>query len=207
MPPPFLPLPALLYDCGGLGDSCSVCLAANTLTGFDCAWCGNPAACDVEDQCSGSPITDFTSCPSPTITSISPESGWITGGTIITIEGTNLGVAYSDVDGSVYLGSTFVCNTSEALYKPGVQIGCETPDFGDLGTPVELPVIVVLESGNATGPEYSVETPSVTAVDPSFGPVSGGVLVTMTGTSLAIGNLDNTMVTFNGTDCAIESIE
>ncbi len=52
-----------------------------------------------------------------------------------------------------------------------------------------------------------METPSVTAVDPSFGPVSGGVLVTVTGTSLAIGNMNNTMVTFNGTDCAVQSIE
>ncbi len=116
-------------------------------------------------------------------------------------------MTYSDVDGSVYLGSTFVCNTSEELYKPGVEIGCETPDFSDLGTPMELPVTMVLQSGNATGPEYSVETPSVTAVDPSFGPVSGGVLVTVTGTSLAIGNMNNTMVTFNGTDCAVQSIE
>ncbi len=123
--------------------------------------------------------------------------------------GTDLGVTYSDVDGRVFLGvgNGALCTTLTELFQPGVQIGCETPDLGSLESPVTLSVRVMLESGMASGPGFLVETPSITAVNPAFGPVSGGVLVNMTGSSLAIGNVDNTRVTFNGTDCIIQSTE
>ncbi len=200
---------ALVYDCEDLGNICSVCLAANTLTGFDCAWCSDGSNCNVGDECPGSPSTTFTNCPAPTITSISPDSGPPTGGTVITIRGTDLGVTYSDVDGRVFLGvgNGAPCTTLTELFQPGVQIGCETPDHGSLETPVTLSVMVLLESGMASGPGFLVETPSITAVNPAFGPVSGGMLVNVTGSSLAIGNVDNTRVTFSGTDCIIQSTE
>ncbi len=113
-------------------------------------------------------------------------------------------MTYSDVDGRVFLGVDIQCMTLEDLSEPGVQIGCETPNLGFLETPATLSVMVVLESGTASGPGFSVETPSITAVNPQFGPLSGGVLVNVTGSSLAIGNVDNTRVTFNGTDCFTE---
>ncbi len=142
-------------------------------------------------------------CPDPTITAISPTLGPPTGGTTITLTGTDLGVTYADVVGNVYLGpdNSTRCNTSRELYVPGVQIGCVTPDLGDEQTPFTLVVRVELESGNATGPDFIVNRPRVVSVVPGFGPVAGGVVVSVQGENLAIGNTDNTRVTFDGTDC------
>ncbi len=203
-----LPYTAILYNCAELGNNCSVCLAANTDTAFDCAWCGAVSTCDVETQCSGSPTTMFPSCPAPIITSISPDSGPPTGGTVITIRGTDLGVTYDDVDGNVYLGegNGTQCVTSMELYQPGVQIGCVTPDFSDQETPFTLTVRVELQSGSASGPDFTVKTPSIMTVDPAFGPVAGGVVVKVLGSSLDIGNVEITRVTFNGSDCTIQSM-
>ncbi len=127
---------------------------------------------------------------------------------MITIMGTDLGVTYDDVDGNVYLGegNSTQCVTSMELYQPGVQIGCVTPDLSDQETPFTLTVRVELQSGMASGPVFTLETPTVAAVDPAFGPEAGGVAVEVTGSGLAIGNLDNTRVTFCGSDCTIQSI-
>ena len=43
---------------------------------------------------------------------------------------------------------------------------------------------------------YYIETPSVESVRPEYGPISGGTIVTITGTNLDIGNKENTKVLF-----------
>ena len=187
-----------------LGTSCSLCLAANTGTGFDCGWCTNENTCDIQDLCSSA--TSSEQCPVPIITSFSPSSGPPTGGTIITISGTDLGVTYSDVANRVFFdGDPSVCETLEDRYVPGEQIVCVTQDFGNIETPKQVPVTVILEGPRvSTTSQFSVETPNITGVDPEFGPVSGGTAVVVSGDSLRVGNRENTNITVNGIECAIQ---
>ena len=115
-------------------------------------------------------------------------------------------MTYDDVNGSVIIGdSSTPCMTIENLYVPGKEIGCQTPDFGDRDTPVTLSVIVTLNDNNVSS-EFTLETPNITAVDPTFGPVSGGISVKVMGSNLAIGNIENTRVTFMGSDCIIQKV-
>jgi plexin A len=53
---------------------------------------------------------------------------------------------------------------------------------------------------------YYYEEPELTAVDPTFGPKSGGIEVVISGGSLSIGNMENTAVKLGGSDCAITYI-
>ena len=116
-------------------------------------------------------------------------------------------MTYVDVNGSVIIGdSSTPCTTIENLYVPGRAISCQIPDFGDRDTPESLLVAVTL-NGNTDSSEFTLESPNIIAVDPTFGPVSGGISVKVTGSNLAIGNIENTRVTFNGTDCTIHDVD
>ena len=116
-------------------------------------------------------------------------------------------MTYDDVNGSVIIGDNSTpCTTIENLYVPGTEIGCQTPDFGDRDTPETLAVIVTLNNNTASN-QFTLETPNITTVDPTFGPVSGGISVKVTGSNLAIGNIENTRVTFNGADCTIQDVD
>ena len=53
------------------------------------------------------------------------------------------------------------------------------------------------------GSAFTYEEPQVTGVDPAFGPKSGGIEVVISGSSLSIGNMENTAVKLGGSDCAI----
>ena len=51
---------------------------------------------------------------------------------------------------------------------------------------------------------FSVEDPQLNGVHPQFGPKSGGIEVAVSGSSLAIGNTDQTRVELNGVNCTIQ---
>ena len=192
-----------------LGTSCSVCLAANVGTGYDCGWCSDESTCNVQDMCNGASSSE--QCPNPTITSISPTSGPPTGGTTITVSGTDFGVTYSDVDGRVFInGNDSLCRTLEDRYHPGEQIACETQNLEDFETTEVVSVTVILvgidgEFRVSTAGQFWIKTPIVTGVfvDPTHESVPGGSLLTVRGSSLSIGNMEYTSVTVDGTVCTV----
>jgi hypothetical protein len=125
---------------------------------------------------SGSPA------PAPTVTGILPSSGLIAGGTPVTISGTNFSasptLAFVDLTGSVSLAvGTATAGTITAT-TPAHALG--------------LVDVVVMNSDYQTGTlrngfNYVTGPPTATGVTPSFGPVAGGTLLTIAGTSFVSG--------------------
>lgn len=132
----------------------------------------------------------------PVIQIVDPASGPTTGGTAVTITGSEL---LSGVQ--VWFGAAQATGVSET--SGGVQ--CTTPP-GNAG---QVDVKVVNPDGGtstlADGFEYldAALAPKITAVDPSTGSVKGGTAVTITGSGFAAGAL----VTFGGkqaTDAVVQ---
>ncbi len=124
---------------------------------------------------------------SPTITSVAPSSGSLSGGNTVTITGTNLTGATSVTFGGTASASFTVVNstTITAVVPGGAAIG-------------SVSVMVVTPNGSNTVNtlySYSIAVPTVTSVSPSSGPPTGGNTVTITGT----GFTGATSVTFGGT--------
>jgi hypothetical protein len=123
--------------------------------------------------------------PAPTVASISPGSGAISGGTAVTITGTGfLSGATVSVGGSAATGVVVVSATSITATTPAHAAGAVS--------------VVVTNTDNQSGTLTNAFTyspaPTVTAIAPTAGPASGGTSVTITGT----GFLSGAMVTIGG---------
>ena len=122
----------------------------------------------------------------------------------MTITGTDLGAAFSDVLGVRLLSGAAMANcslTGASDYVPGLQIVCETEvvaSTGEYNLEVELD-----RSGASPTFPFQVEQPVVSAVSPVFGPKSGGIEVMVSGSSLDTGNSEETRVQLNGVDCEV----
>jgi hypothetical protein len=114
----------------------------------------------------------------PTVTSVSPSSGPVSGGGSVTITGTNL----SGATGVVFGG-----NPSPNFAGGNSQISASVP-AGAVGT-VDITVTTTGGASTATaGDQYTyVGAPTVTAVSPRSGPSSGGQSLTVTGTGFGPG--------------------
>ena len=160
------------------------------------------------EECSNSDIATSTSqCPSPAVTFIAPLRGPVEGGTRLTITGTDLGAAFSDIAEVILQGTSDVtCNVAEyeSYYIPELQVVCETDAFSSVGDYVVV-VVVNRSSGPvpSSGVSFSVEQPTVSGVSPELGPVSGGVEVTIIGNKLDTGNTEDTRVELNGVECVV----
>src|SRR5439155_7359635 len=115
--------------------------------------------------------------PPPTVGAVSPTSGPTTGGTAITITGTNFdATATVTVGGSAATGVSVVSAT---------QINATTPAHA-----AGVADIVVTADGqpSATDPSdqftyLAPPPPTVGAVSPTSGPTTGGTAITITGTN------------------------
>ena len=117
--------------------------------------------------------------PAPTITAISPTSGTTLGGTSVTITGTNLtGVTAVKFGTSNATSFTVNSNTQITATSPAGSAGIVDVTVSNVGA--------TSATNAADGFTYvALTTPTVTGVLPSGGPVSGGTLVTLTGTNLS----------------------
>ncbi|TNN51522.1 Plexin-A2 [Liparis tanakae] len=97
-----------LYKCGARRDSCGMCLRAERK--FQCGWCGSEGRCTMRQHCP--PVSPYASrwldlsaknvkCTNPRITEVSPVAGPLEGGTLVTIQGLNLGLSFSELEGNV----------------------------------------------------------------------------------------------------------
>ena len=148
--------------------------------------------------------TQSKQCPNPTLSSFSPKSGPPQGGTRITIMGTDLGVSFSDVNDSITVGGV-PCITDVNGYVPGEVITCETGRFTGDG-PNTIVVTLTRRSGPvqvSIGP-FKTTTPSIRGVSPGLGPKAGGTLVTIQGTDLNIGNIEETSITLRDISCIVQ---
>jgi IPT/TIG domain len=119
----------------------------------------------------------FTYVVQPTVTSVSPNSGPVAGGTAVTITGTNFATGAAVTFGVTAATNVVVANST--------TITATTP-AGSIGA-VPVTVMVNGQSGSLTSAFTYIGQPTVTSVSPNNGPTAGGIAVTITGTNFATG--------------------
>ncbi|XP_055858104.1 plexin-B isoform X1 [Episyrphus balteatus] len=171
----------ILYKCDVLGShrehaDCSLCVTRNAK--YQCAWCGD--SCVYNETCN---IQRTNECPRPRIDMIRPMSGPIEGGTLVTIEGSNLGIREEDVRGKVSIGN-IPCELVN--YEISVKIECRT---GPVGHELIAPIKVANEAGIAESiVQFQYKDIQLEGLHPTMGPRSGGTHVTLIGRYLNIGS-------------------
>ncbi|NYK10676.1 hypothetical protein HNR14_002557 [Leifsonia naganoensis] len=113
----------------------------------------------------------FTFDPIPTIASVAPTSGPETGGTDVTITGTNFtgatGVTFGGTPGT---GFTVVNDTTITVTTPA-------------HAPGGVDVVVQHPNGDSEPGDFTfLQVPAITSLAPASGPETGGTAVTITGT-------------------------
>lgn len=122
-------------------------------------------------------------CPRPRIDSIRPLSGPVEGGTLVTIEGSNLGIREEDVRGKIKIGNV-PCELVN--YEISVKIECRTGA-------VDKETIASIKVGNEAGVtessiHFQYKDFKVEKITPTQGPQSGGTQVQIYGRHLNIGS-------------------
>ncbi len=133
-----------------------------------------------------------TASLSPIVTGISPASGPVTGGTSVTISGSNFTNATA-VNFAGTAATSFIINSD-------TQITATSP-AGTAG-PVDVTVTTVGGTSATSSADqflYLAQPPTVTGISPAAGPTAGGTTVTVTGT----GFTNATAVAFGGTAAAM----
>ncbi|MFF1962504.1 IPT/TIG domain-containing protein [Streptomyces sp. NPDC058232] len=122
----------------------------------------------------------------PTLTGVSPNQGPTTGGTTVTLTGTNLLNATTVRFGGTAAAFSVVSATQITATAPTGSAGF-----------AQITVITPGGTGGGVAFQY-VALPTLTGVSPNQGPTTGGTTVTLTGTNLG----DVTAVRFGGTATA-----
>ena len=120
----------------------------------------------------------------PTFVSISPTVGPVTGGTVVTITGTNLvGTIAVTFNGTAATGVSVISATSLAATTPAGIVG-------------SVNVAVTTPNGTATGTSaYTyLAAPTFTSIIPSSGSSLGGTAVTIAGANFGSGGLLNVTI-------------
>uniref|UniRef100_T1IKW3 Uncharacterized protein n=1 Tax=Strigamia maritima TaxID=126957 RepID=T1IKW3_STRMM len=187
----------ILYKCPILGShrghsDCSLCLTQDTK--YKCAWCDN--SCSYTVSCRRPPVN---ACPQPRIDLIRPLSAPIEGGTLVTIEGGNLGLSAEEVSNKVFIGD-IPCELVE--YNVSVRIVCR------VGRSNKGEIEAAIRVGNKAGQTISSEKfqykdIKVTKVSPNLGPQSGGTRLSIQGNHLNIGS--NVAVYLDDLPCRVDS--
>lgn len=117
-------------------------------------------------------IGGFTYRAPPTIASVTPDSGPTTGDTQVTIDGSGFTADSTVTFGGVAAASVTVhSDTSLSVQTPSGSAGA-----------VDITVTTPFGSATQTaGFTYMLPPPSVTSVSPAFGPLGGGIEVTIAG--------------------------
>ncbi|XP_044251246.1 plexin-B [Drosophila takahashii] len=182
-----------LYKCDVLGShrdhaDCSLCVTRDPK--YQCAWCRN--SCVYNETCladndrsisAGSKTAIENECPLPRIDIIKPLSGPIEGGTLITIEGSNLGIREEDVRGKIFIGSV-PCELVN--YQISVKIECRT---GAVMYEMSAPIKVANDAGyTESSVQFHFKNVLLTGLYPTIGPRSGGTQLSLIGKFLNIGS-------------------
>jgi hypothetical protein len=128
--------------------------------------------------------------PNPTVTGVSPASGTASGGTTVTISGTNLttptGVTFG---GTAATSVTLVSATQITAVTPAHAVGAVDVTV-NFGTGAPLPSVTL-----TSGYTYTTPPPTISSVSPASGVTTGGTKITISGTNF----VNVTSVTVGGT--------
>ncbi|HUX33533.1 MAG TPA: IPT/TIG domain-containing protein [Gemmatimonadaceae bacterium] len=124
---------------------------------------------------------------SPVIAAITPSHGPTTGGTSVTISGTNFGASPTVRFGAQIAPVTSATATSIVVTSPPGE-----------GT---VPVVVTAGSAQSAPVSFAYDAPALTAITPASGPAAGGTSVDLTGIDFGL----NPTVTFGGVAATVVS--
>ncbi|MGO9880317.1 MAG: IPT/TIG domain-containing protein [Acidimicrobiales bacterium] len=116
----------------------------------------------------------------PTVTGVTPNSGPTTGGTVVTITGTN----FLDAD-AITFGPSNVASTFSVINDTTIVATAPSGQLGTFDVQVSNPAGA---SPSTSADEFTYTTspvPTVTGISPSSGGSTGGTVVTITGTGLS----------------------
>ncbi|MDR2064007.1 MAG: IPT/TIG domain-containing protein [Candidatus Nomurabacteria bacterium] len=137
--------------------------------------------------------------PPPTITNITPQNGPTTGGTLVTIFGTNF-----IVNGTVVVHDITIDNVPAASCNvlSATEITCTTPASAS-GIGAKNLVVHTWGGDTATADGFSYfPPPTITTVSPDSGSTAGGTPVTISGTNFIANNTTSvSRVTVGGQNC------
>ncbi|XP_026187481.1 plexin-D1 [Mastacembelus armatus] len=171
------PMEVEVYNCGVGSSDCSQCWGRED-QGHLCGWCEN--SCRPRDDCQS--IRD--QCPAPEIHKISPLRGPVGGGTLLTVQGRNLGRRAGAV--KVLIGDV-LCTLLPDRYIVSVELVCVTGRSEFHRTDVVQ--VNVDHSGMGTSKEsFSYLVPKLLSMEPTKGSRAGGTRVTIRGQHLDIGS-------------------
>ncbi|XP_006873702.1 PREDICTED: plexin-B1 [Chrysochloris asiatica] len=190
-------LHVVLYDCSvGHGD-CSRCQTAQSQ--YDCVWCeGVQPRCVAQEAC-GQAEAVATQCPAPVIHSVEPLTGPVDGGTRVTIRGSNLGQHVQDVQDTVTVAGV-PCAVDTQEYEVSSSLVCI---IGVSREEVSGPAMVaVLGRGHGISErDFTYQDPEVYSIFPSRGPRAGGTQLTLRGSKLLTGSLEDIRVVVGDQPC------
>ncbi|XP_055043597.2 plexin-B1 isoform X3 [Misgurnus anguillicaudatus] len=188
-----------LYNCSVGRSDCSRCHTANRQYG--CVWCeGSRSSCVFKSSCSDH---IQQTCPAPHIHMITPLSGPVEGGTVVTIFGSNLGQRAEDIQHSVTIAGV-PCRVIADRYEVSSSIVCETTASGR-ETSGHVSVEVKGGGIGQSAQRFSYQDPVLLDVSPLKGPMSGGTSLTITGRNLLTGHPNEMGVLIGGVPCHIYS--
>ncbi|XP_051964784.1 plexin-D1-like [Xyrauchen texanus] len=177
------PMTVEVYSCSAGDSDCSQCWGREA-QGHLCAWCDNK--CRPRDHCQS--IT--TQCPQPHIQKIEPLRGPLMGGTLLTVQGRNLGYSVAHVNVSI---GDVPCKILPKYYTVSVKLVCET---GASWEKISDYVTVSVD-GNTVGvskDKFSFVEPRILEFKPRQGPLAGGTRLTIWGQFLDAGSDINVKV-------------
>ncbi|XP_006909115.1 plexin-B1 isoform X2 [Pteropus alecto] len=190
-------LHVVLYDCSvGHGD-CSRCQTA--MPQYGCVWCkGAHSRCVAREAC-GKVDTVATQCPAPLIHSVEPLTGPVDGGTRVTVRGSNLGRHVQDVQDTVRVAGV-PCVVDAQEYEVSSSLVCITEASRE-----EVAGAVTVEvPGRGRGiseHDFAYQDPKVHSIFPSRGPRAGGTRLTLHGSKLLTGRLEDIQVVVGDQPC------
>uniref|UniRef100_A0A803TWA8 Plexin B2 n=1 Tax=Anolis carolinensis TaxID=28377 RepID=A0A803TWA8_ANOCA len=145
-----------LYSCSYGRDDCSLCLAAQ----YECVWCDARKSCVYKKRC----LSATETCPPPVITQIEPKNGPLSGGILLTIMGSNLGITAMDVK-NIMVADTPCTSTHEV--------------------------------------QFTYQDPEPIGIHPQKGPQAGGTILTISGTNLDTGSIQDVKVYLDHEPCRV----
>eukprot|EP00038_Savillea_parva_P022608 m.38083 g.38083 ORF g.38083 m.38083 type:complete len:2096 (+) comp5614_c0_seq1:192-6479(+) len=196
-----------VYDCPLLGLSrgspdCGQCLSSAGAP-RNCGWCFATLSCTLNTTCSGSGgwnSGDLLQCSPPSITSISPSSGPLNGGTLVTILGNNFGRTVSDI------GAVSIAGVPGSVVSYSGTSGELVVSTRPASSPTDgrINVSAVGDRIATSGSNFRYVIPLITQVSVQRGPASGGTAVIVAGQHLQSGN--NLSIRLDGRQCIVSSV-
>ncbi|XP_033615667.1 plexin-B1 [Fukomys damarensis] len=192
-------LHVVLYDCSvGHGD-CSRCHSA--MPQYGCVWCEEEHPRCVAKEACGKSDAVATQCPAPLISSVEPLTGPVDGGTRVTIRGSNLGQHVQDVLDMVRVAGV-PCAVDAQDYEVSSSLVCITGASGEEVTGAV--VVEVLGRGRGVSElNFVYQDPKVHSIFPVQGPRAGGTCLTLRGSKLLTGRLEDIRVVVGDQPCRL----